>query len=156
MGANGSNTRRSHGVYEPVWWITQDGDEYCREMYERHYSCYRYRDGRRPKKMVGPGEYILLRTWNCDAVFVWRKFLDNSGQRGINCAVFRNEGKVKSSELIRQADAIAFTVWPRERHYTYVNEAKIRSTNAGCCFKMAGWRICGRSKGGLLILERTI
>ena len=138
----------------PWWWLTRDGDATCRALYERHYSSRRYRDGRRPKKFVGPGEYIALRTAAGDAMFVWRKFLDDSGQVGINCAAFRNEGTYQSSELIRQADAIADLVWPGERHYTYVNPARVRSSNPGFCFLMAGWRRCGRTKGGLLILER--
>lgn len=57
--------------------------------------------------MLGPGETILLRTACGDAVFAWRNFIDDSGQDGVNCAVFRNEGPTLSSHLIRQADAIA-------------------------------------------------
>lgn len=87
-------------------------------------------------------------------MFVWRKFIDDSGQDGVNCAVFRNEGPYKSSNLIRQADAIADFCWPRERHYTYVNSQAVRSQNAGYCFLVAGWRRCGKTKGGLIILER--
>ena len=30
----------------PVWWLTKDGDVSCLALYERHYSCYRYADGR--------------------------------------------------------------------------------------------------------------
>jgi hypothetical protein len=104
--------------------------------------------------MLGPGETILLRTAAGDAVFGWRKFIDDAGQVGINCAVFRNESPALSSLLIRQADAIAYHVWPGERHYTYVSPAKVRSANPGYCFLAAGWNRCGRTKGGLLILER--
>ena len=88
------------------------------------------------------------------ALFVWRKFKDGSGQQGINCAVFRNEGPELSSDLIKEADRIAFKKWPEERHYTYVNGAKMKGVNPGYCFKMAGWRECGKTKGGLTILER--
>jgi len=142
---------------EPVWWLTKDGDSACLAMYERHYSAYRYRDGRKRKLFCGPGEKIVLRTYQGDACFVWRKFKDASGQQGINCAVFRNESKYRSSDLIRQADAIADFCWPGERHYTYVNAERVKSINPGCCFKLAGWRVCGRTKvNGLLILERVI
>lgn len=88
-------------------------------------------------------------------MFVWRKFIDDSGKDGVNCAVFRNEGPHKSSDLIRQADAIADYVWPCEGHYTYINPKAVRSTNPGYCFMAAGWRKCGMTKGGLLILERA-
>lgn len=124
-------------------------------MYERHYSAHRYKDGRVRKLFAGPGEKIVLRTEEPCAMFVWRKFHDDSGQIGINCAVFRNEGSHLSSILIRQADAIADHVWPSERHYTYVHSGAVRSTNPGSCFRHAGWKRCGVTKGGLLIFERN-
>lgn len=139
----------------PLWWLTKDGDRDCLALYERHYSAYRYADGRERRLFVGPGEKVVLRTERADALFVWRRFIDDSGQDGINCAVFRNEGPHLSSELIRQADAIADRLWPDRRHYTYVDRQKVASTNPGFCFLRAGWRRCGRTKGGLVILERV-
>jgi len=138
----------------PIWWLTKDGDRTCLAIYERHYSCYRYRDGRKRYLFCGPGEKIVLRTAEGDALFVWRKFQDASGQTGINCAIFRNESAHQSSDLIRQADQIADCIWPGERHYTYVDSSRIRSTNPGFCFLVAGWRRCGRTKGGLIVLEK--
>lgn len=138
----------------PLWWVTKDGDLDCLELYERHYSAYRYADGRQRRLFVGPGEKLVLRTERADAMFVWRRFIDDSGQHGINCAVFRNESPHRSSDLILQADQIADCVWPGCRHYTYVDPQKIASTNPGFCFLAAGWRRCGRTKGGLLIMER--
>jgi len=140
----------------PIWWITKDADATCREMYERHYSggkSLKCRLRRNTKKFIGPGEYICLRTWEGNAFFVWRRFIDGSGQQGVNCAIFRNESRHRSSDLIRQADAVADFCWPGLRHYTYVNARRIRSSNPGFCFKAAGWRDCGRTKGGLVILE---
>jgi hypothetical protein len=140
-------------IPEPLWWLTKDGDRSCYAMYQRHYSKPRYRR-QRQRLFCGPGEKIVLRTATCDAFFVWRKFRDDSGQQGANCAVFRNEGSLRSSQLIRQADAIADFCWPGERHYTYVRASSVRSRNPGFCFLMAGWTRCGHTKGGLLILER--
>src|SRR5690348_2153104 len=136
------------------WYLTKDGHVSCLAMYERHYSAHRYKDGRIRKIFCGPGEKIVLRTRNADAIFVWRKFIDGSGQKGINCAVFRNESKIRSSDLIRQADEIADFCWPGERHYTYVSTTRIRSTNPGFCYLSAGWNACGTTKSGLKILER--
>lgn len=137
-----------------LWYLTKDGDLSCLELYERHYSCYRYRDGRRRFLFAGPGQKLVLRTGDADAMFVWRKFIDKSGQQGVNCAVFRNESPTLSSLLVRQADAIADFCWPGERHYTYVNPKAVRSVNPGFCFVAAGWWRCGLTKGGLHILER--
>jgi len=153
-----------NNILHPVWWVTKDGDLDCLELYERHYSCKRRLDGSRKRAQcfVGPGEKLVLRTKNADAIFVWRRFIDDcidrrTGERqtGVNCAVFRNESTYLSSELIRQADAIADVLWPDLRHYTYVNRQKVASKNPGFCFICAGWRRCGVTKGGLLILERV-
>ena len=98
---------------------------------------------------------MVLMTVNCDALFVWRKFIDKSGQTGVNCAVFRNESEHRSSDLILEAERIAWEKWPGERLYTYVNAKRIQSTNPGYCFKCAGWRQCGvTSSKKLIILEK--
>lgn len=89
---------------------------------------------------------MVLLTAPADAVFVWRKFISDAGQTGVNCAVFRNEGTVRSSELIRAAVGHAWRRWPGERLYTYVAVEKINSPNPGYCFKCAGWRYCGTTK----------
>lgn len=139
----------------PDWYITKDGDRSVLALYERHYSCHKYADGRERSQFVGPGEVVVLRTDRADAGFVWRRFIDDSGERGVNCAFFRNEGPILSSELVRQADAVADVVWPGARHYTYVDQEAIRSTRPGLCFVAAGWRLLERrTAGGLRILER--
>jgi hypothetical protein len=141
-------------TYEPPHWIIgQDGEPELRAMYERHYTCRVYTDGRDVKLFGGPGEKIILTTPKRDALFVWRKFIDASNQTGVNCAVFRNESKVLASTLIRQADTIADFIWPGERHYTYVRQEAVKSRNPGWCFICAGWEKVGFTKGGLLILS---
>ena len=136
------------------WIAVRDGDDRARALYLRHYSARHYKDGRRRSLFVGPGEKMVLLTPNCDALFIWRKFLDDSGQKGVNCAIFRNEGGILSSSLIREAQEMAWQRWPGERLYTYINAKRIRSSNPGFCFLQAGWRKSGLTKGGLIILER--
>lgn len=138
----------------PEWIVAQDAEPELRALYDRHYSARQYADGRKPKQFVGPGEHIVLTTPTRDALFVWRKFIDDSGQEGVNCAIFRNESTRLSSDLIREADAVADFCWPGERHYTYVCAASVASRNPGFCFLCAGWQRCGRTKRGLVILER--
>jgi hypothetical protein len=141
---------------ETAWLPAKDGDATGRAIFRQHYSYKPYRDGRDPALFVGPGEKMVLLTPCARALFVWRRFVSGDGQQGINCAVFRNEGAGLSSDLIREADAIADERWPGERHYTYVNPRRIRSTNPGYCFLAAGWRRCGITKWNRLrILERA-
>lgn len=140
----------------PDWYITKDGDKTCLALYLRHYSSKKRPAGKRLGQFVGPGEHVVLRTDAGDAVWVWRRYIDHTQppQLGVECSLFRNEGAIRSSELVRQADAVADLCWPRERHYTKVSAANIRSSNPGFCFLAAGWRRCGMTKGGLHILER--
>jgi len=138
----------------PYWIIGQDAEPELKALYDRHYSARKYKDGRQPKKFIGPGEYILLTLPNRQALFVWRKFRDDSGQKGINCSIFRNESDILSSDLIREADAIADFCWLGERHYTYVRASAVKSRNPGFCFLQAGWKRCGHTKAGLVVLEK--
>lgn len=146
--------RRARGLY---WQACRDGDDGARSLFDRHYSRIVYKDGRAPKLFVGPGQKEVLITLDGLAIFVWRKFKDASGQQGVNCAVFRNEGPILSSLLILDAERIAAARWPGDRLYTYVNPRGIRSTNPGACFKRAGWSTCGITKWNkLIILEKKV
>lgn len=144
-----------------LWRLARDGDAIALAMYERHYSARAYADGRDRRLFVGPGEKLVLVAHDDTAMFVWRRFISLDDQDGVSCSVFRNEGATLSSNLIREADAIADARWPVERrHYTYVSPSRIRSTNPGCCFRKAGWRTVGHTKGGhgrerLIVLERV-
>jgi hypothetical protein len=154
-----------------LWWLTTDQDVGLLAMHARHYSKRGYVDGRDVFQCMGPGEKLPLRTPGLtrepEAIWGWRKFLDDcidvrtgERQQGINCAFFRNEGAVLSSELVRQADAIADCEWADRRHYTYVDPARVRSGLPGACFLAADWHYVRhkghrvRTKSGLLILER--
>lgn len=89
LGAPPAGLSKGDGVDDdiptpsPIWWITKDGDDYCRELFDRHYSRRRYADGRESKLFVGPGEKLVLRTWESDALWVWRKFIDDSPLGGV-------------------------------------------------------------------------
>jgi hypothetical protein len=139
------------------WLPSNHADPRAIALYLRHYSARHYRDGRIRRQFCPPGEKMVLLTQGCDALFVWHHpIMDRlSGQVGVNCTIFRNESAVLSSDLIREASELAWKRWPGERLFTYVADAKIRSTNPGACFKKAGWRTCGRNATGkLTILER--
>jgi hypothetical protein len=142
-------------LVEGHWLATKDGDIAALGLFKRHYSFHHYKDNRIRKLFVGPGGKMVLVTEDYLALFVWRKFIDKSGQKGINCSIFRNESTILSSLLILEAEQLAWSRWPGERLYTYVNAKRIQSSNPGYCFQMAGWKKCGKSKAkSLIILEK--
>lgn len=66
--------------------------------------------------------------------YVWRNML------------FRNLGPTLSSELIRGATALTYELWPAkygemptERLRTEIDVRRVRSTNPGYCYKLAGY-----------------
>lgn len=136
------------------WAFSHDGVHGDYIMYRRHYSA----KNKRPKirQFVGPGDKMVLTGFFCNALFAWRKFIDDSGQQGVNCAVFRNESSHRSSDMILEAEKWAAIRWPGERLYTYVDPNKIRSTHPGYCFKMAGWKQCGETKNKLMIFAKSV
>lgn len=136
-----------------AWSEYADGHPDALALYGRHYSARSMPEGAERRLLVGPGEKMVLLTRDRTALFAWRKFIDDSGQTGVNCAVFRNEGSLPSSELISEAMAIAWRRWPGARLYTYVDAEAIASSNPGYCFQKAGWSRCGETKSGLVVLE---
>ena len=157
--------QRGLGVVNGHWIQVKDGNHNAFDIFSRHYSFYHYTDNRRsninyPQRRLicGPGEKMVLLGQDGKSLFVWRKFIDKSGQSGVNCAVFRNEGKELSSDLIIQAEQLAIDKWGLPiRFYTYVNQIAVKSSNPGYCYKVAGWGECGRTKTrGLVILSKSM
>jgi len=141
------------------WYAVKDGDPRAAAIYERHYSAVNIkarRCNRHDRRICGPGEKLVLLLPGSLGLFVWRKANrpDLAGQEGVYCSVFRNESEYLSSDLIREAEQLAQRRWPGMRMFTYVDPNKIKSTNPGYCFKMAGWTRCGKTQGGLVILEK--
>jgi hypothetical protein len=44
------------------WFGVKDGDPAAKALFDQHYSKHHYKDGRRPKLFVGPGEKMVLMT----------------------------------------------------------------------------------------------
>ena len=147
----------TNALCDGYWLPSNHADPRAIALYLRHYSARHYRDGRVRRQFCPPGPKMVLLTELCDALFVWhRPIMERlSGEAGVNCTIFRNEGSVLSSLLIEEACSLAWQRWPNERLFTYVADGKIASGNPGYCFKRAGWSTCGRNKDGrLTILER--
>lgn len=146
-----------------AWIPVLDGDPRARALFERHYSAKRSlarRHRRKTKLFVGPGEKLVLLSPTADALFVWRreKFVNGGVNRGVCCAVFRNEGPHLSSWLIKEAERYAMCEWPyATRFFTYVDPGEVKSRNPGYTFMKAGWRKLGHTTSrGLLMFEKRI
>ena len=131
--------------------ITTPFDQECARLADRHYS----------RRTVGSDQFaysgrkLVLRDYRGDVLFVWMYAdveLRMDHQVGYNCSIFRNESSRRSSEIILEAERFAFEKWGPNRLYTYIDPQKIRSTNPGYCFLMAGWRKAGRTRDGRKIL----
>jgi len=104
-----------------------------------------------------PGQTIVLVTPDRKAVWGWWRPDPTSGIKamngldGLTCTIFRNEGPILSSTLILDAELavreFGLDVGP-DGLLTYVWDKKIRSSNPGYCFLMAGWKKIGRSADG--------
>jgi len=134
-------------------------------LYQKHYSSRKGVASSvwRMQGIQGPGESMVLLVVDCRALFAWRKGIYDTipPQTGICCSVFRNTGDILSSELIKEADKLAWQKWLELRHFTFVNSDKVKSSHPGYCFIMAGWDYQrdekGKpvlTKGGLYILEQ--
>lgn len=147
------------------WYGVSKRDPRVVGLFARHYSSKKNGHGIADWLSFGitsPGAVIVLLTSDASALFVWLKQKYHSNeQSGVNCAVFRNEGKVLSSVLIREAETFAWAKWAGERLFTYVDPDAVNSRNPGYCFKMAGWELVRLAKGqplkttrGLLVFEK--
>lgn len=135
--------------------VTTHFDQECRLLADRHYS----RRTVGAKQFLYSGKKIVLRDAAGEVLFAWI-FPDASmrmdGQTGYNCAIFRNESKRQSSDIILEAEQIAFERWGPNRLYTYVDPSKIKSTNPGYCFKQAGWKFVKVSQSGKHLLVKDM
>ncbi len=133
-----------------MWIRTKKFDAAAAQLADRHYS--RRKIG--SPQFMPPGQTIVLITPNKDAVWGWWRPDPASGIKSMNkrdgwtCTIFRNESRVLSSELVLAAEQVllssGYTIGP-DGMLTYVWDKKVRSTNPGCCFKIAGWKVAGRS-----------
>jgi len=84
----------------------------------------------------------------CAWAVVDQRFQDHQWQGALVNCLFRNEGPRLSSELIREATQITLEVFEGRQLISFVEPGKIRSTNPGCCYKLAGWKLIGETPAG--------
>lgn len=138
--------------HDGLMWTTHFDPEMA-VLADRHYS--RRTIGAR--QFLYSGRKLVLRNAEGSILFAWiypDESMRMDGQTGYNNAIFRNESQRRSSDIILEAEWLAFAKWGPNRLYTYIDAGKVKSPNPGYCFKMAGWRFERLSKAGKHLLVK--
>lgn len=139
------------------WHISNRADPRAVALADRHYN--RQKIG--TPQFVPPGRCLVLLTEDASALWVtswpFAQYVKHAWAGAWVCSLFRNEGAILSSELIRSA--VAATRWyygdaPALGFITFVDADKTRKKrDPGRCYRKAGWRHVGFTVGGLVALQ---
>jgi len=122
---------------------------------DRHYS--RRTVGAR--QFMYSGRKLVLRNAEGTILFGWIWAEDDKrsdGQTGYNCVIFRNESSRKASDILLEAERLAFEKWGPNRLYSYIDPSKTTIITAlrnypkwgirkgerivGFSYRKAGWK----------------
>jgi hypothetical protein len=138
-----------------MWQLSHRADPAAVAIADRHYN--RQKPG--TPQFVPPGRCLVFITQDKRALWVtswpFAKYVKHDWAGAWVNSLFRNEGAGLSSDLIRYAVAATRFYWepPKIGMITFVNADKIKSTNPGYCYKQAGFRHVGHTRGGLVALQ---
>jgi hypothetical protein len=139
------------------WHASHRCDVPARKLADRHYNRQSIGDD----NFVPPGRCLVLKTSPTDAFWVtswpFAEYTKHAWAGAWMCSAFRNEGPILSSLLIREAVAATRWTWPEIPELgmvTFVDRSKTKSKkDPGYCYLMAGFKPCGKTKGGLHALQ---
>lgn len=137
------------------WTVSNRAAPRALRLADRHYS--RQQPG--TPQFVKPGRCLVLVTEPGDALWVtswpYPHLVAHAWPDAWECSYFRNEGPVRSSDLIREAVAATRAAFGAPHDFiTFVDASKVRSALPGYCYIRAGWkRLRERTKGGHVVLR---
>lgn len=139
------------------WRLSWRADPRALPIANRHYN----RQSPESDQFVPPGRCLVLLTPAADALWVtswpFAQYTKHQWAGAWMNSLFRNEGPVLSSELIREAEAITrgqLGEPPCLGFVTFVDPDKIRRKRApGRCYRRAGWHHVGFTAGGLFAFQ---
>lgn len=145
------------------WLITDKGDPDARRLVDGesigaspHYS--RQTPGSR--LFTRNGQNLVFMTDDLFAVWVTFRPTPGVAHRSDRldaweCALFRNEGSIRSSDLIREAVELSISLWgppPSDGIITFIKPSCVGKGNlfhvVGYCYRRAGWKRWGESSDG--------
>ena len=138
------------------WHKSYRSDPEVRPLADRHYN--RQKIG--APGFAPPGRCLVLKTAALDAFWItsWplAEYVKHRWAGAWVCSAFRNEGKILSSELIREAVAATVAYYgasPPMGMVTFVDASKVRpKRHPGYCYLEAGFERVGETVGGLVVL----
>lgn len=142
--------------FDGAWHQVRRSDPRARVLADRHYS----RQTIGAVEFMASGKTFVLLTLDACAVWGVIENMDPAGGRRWRCSIFRNEGPLRSSDLVREATSLTYAFWTRHHGgpppiplTTEIDPAKTRrKRDPGRCFLRAGWhRIDVRR--GLVVLQ---
>jgi hypothetical protein len=139
-----------------TWEVSHRFDKLALPLADRHYN--RRKVG--SPQFVPPGRCLVLRhTTSALWVTSWpfAEYVRHAWPGAWVNSLFRNEGPLLSSDLIREAVAMTRGRWPDVPDLgmvTFVDASKTKpKRDPGYCYLMAGFRRVGMTKGGLVALQ---
>lgn len=139
------------------WHLSDRFDVRARPLADRHYN----RRAVGSPQFAPPGRCLVLVTEPTDAFWItswpFAEYVRHDWPGAWVCSAFRNEGPALSSELVTAAVAATVARWPEPPSLgmvTFVDPTKTRrKRDPGRCFRKAGFRHVGFTKGGLYALQ---
>lgn len=141
------------------WTLSHRADPNARILADRHYN--RQKIG--SPQFVPPGRCLVLyaRTETGEAFWItswpFAEYVKHEWAGAWVCSAFRNEGAALSSDLIVEALAATRSYFgepPQLGMVTFVDPGKVRrKRDFGRCYRRAGFKPCGFTKGGLVALQ---
>lgn len=139
------------------WEVSHRADATVVPLADRHYN--RQKIG--SPQFAPPGRCLVLATPERDAFWItswpFAEYVRHAWAGAWVCSAFRNESPHLSSDLIRDAVAASRWRWPEVPELgmvTFVSTKHVRKKRDwGRCYRKAGFRPCGFTKGGLVALQ---
>jgi hypothetical protein len=137
------------------WYKSDRADPRALPLADRHYN--RQKIG--SPQFLPPGRCFALLTKDGDALWAsawpFAQYVKHQWAGAWTNTLFRNEGPVLSSTLIREAVAATAIIWglpPEQGFITFVSPLHVRrKRDWGRCYRKAGWRVVGVTKQDKLI-----
>jgi hypothetical protein len=147
---------------EQPWCISNRADPSAVRLADKHYN--RQKPG--TLQFVPPGSCLVLLTDDAKALWVTSapiaKYVKHAWAGAWICSIFRSEGVMQASGLIRAAVAATLFYYdkpPDMGMVSFIDRSKVRPIMVRGCktwgwtWKKAGFNEVGETKGGLLVVQ---